>query len=84
MTATITLPLLACLRCGHAWVPRLLGAAEGARPKVCPACHSVYWSRPRVRVSKQATAKWRNATEPAPNATAGPLESNPDRQTPPD
>lgn len=33
---------LACLRCGHVWLPRRV-----ERPPTCPACRSPYWDRPR-------------------------------------
>jgi len=36
-----TLPVLRCLRCGHAWTPR------GPRPLACAKCRSPYWDRPR-------------------------------------
>lgn len=32
---------LTCLRCGHSWMPRV------ERVRLCPACHSPYWFKPR-------------------------------------
>lgn len=32
-----------CHRCGHEWVPR----EKAQDPRVCPACKSPYWDRPR-------------------------------------
>lgn len=37
-----------CYRCGHAWRPYSLDNA----PRVCPACKSPYWDRPRKRFGK--------------------------------
>lgn len=34
---------VACLRCGHSWVPRV------ADTRVCPGCKSPYWDRPLQR-----------------------------------
>jgi len=34
---------LACLRCGHRWLPN----SENA-PRVCPLCHSPYWNKLRT------------------------------------
>ena len=31
-----------CLRCGHAWYPRI-----PEKPKVCPGCNSPYWDEMR-------------------------------------
>ena len=38
-----------CLRCNHEWIPR-----SDEKPKVCPnkKCHSPYWDRPRVLMTK--------------------------------
>lgn len=36
-----------CTRCGHTWMPRT-PLAENV-PKVCPACKSPYWNRPRQK-----------------------------------
>jgi DNA-directed RNA polymerase subunit RPC12/RpoP len=33
-----------CNRCEHEWVPRK--STEG-EPRVCPACKSPYWNKPR-------------------------------------
>ena len=39
-----------CLRCGHGpWWPR-----KPTRPRVCPACRSPWWDRPRL-ASRNAT-----------------------------
>lgn len=40
MSMTTTLSRLACLRCGHTWLPR----SERA-PVRCPRCKSPYWNR---------------------------------------
>ena len=32
-----------CERCGHEWIPR--GKLD---PKICPACKTPYWDRPRT------------------------------------
>jgi uncharacterized OB-fold protein len=39
----VRVPGLACLRCGHTWVPR--------RPivKICPRCKSRLWDVPKAR-----------------------------------
>lgn len=34
-----------CERCDHEWVPR----EKTHDPKVCPACKSPYWDRPRQK-----------------------------------
>lgn len=33
---------LTCLRCGHDW-----GLRGAEMPRICPACKSPYWDRPR-------------------------------------
>lgn len=40
----IVVPVLKCTRCGHEWYPR-----SPRPPRTCPACHSPYWNRPRIR-----------------------------------
>ncbi len=42
-----------CERCGHEWVPR----EKDHEPKVCPACKSAYWDRPRQQRPKQNDKK---------------------------
>jgi len=37
----ITIQKLACVRCGHTWVPRK------KEVRICPKCKSAYWDRPR-------------------------------------
>ena len=39
-----------CERCSHEWVPR----EKTHQPKVCPACKSPYWDRPRRPNAKRA------------------------------
>jgi len=39
--ATIRVPQVECLRCGHRWTPTC------GIPKVCAKCHSAYWNTPR-------------------------------------
>jgi hypothetical protein len=34
---------LACIRCGHTWIPR-----NTQPPKFCPHCNSPYWDKPRL------------------------------------
>ena len=40
-------------RCGHEWLPR----EKGNKPRVCPACKSPYWDRPRLNDAKVAASK---------------------------
>lgn len=40
---------LDCLRCGHGWQQTKIEP-----PRVCPSCHSPYYTRPR-RVKKSET-----------------------------
>lgn len=35
-----------CLRCGYDWNPR--ADRIDHRPRVCPACKSHYWDKPRA------------------------------------
>lgn len=37
----VKLTRLACKRCEHGWIARILN------PKVCPRCKSPYWNTPR-------------------------------------
>lgn len=47
----ITLDGYVCQRCGHQWVPRL-----DAVPKVCPACKTYLWDRPRRNTKRDKNA----------------------------
>ena len=38
-----TVTTVHCWRCGHTWLPRLVGRA----PVKCPACKSPYYTTPR-------------------------------------
>ena len=38
----IKLPVLKCIRCRYRWHSK-----TNTVPKVCPNCHSPYWSTPR-------------------------------------
>ncbi len=38
----IRIPTLACLRCGHRWVPKQ------AEIQMCPKCKSRLWNKPRT------------------------------------
>ena len=50
-----------CTRCGHEWTPRGNGS-----PKVCPACNTVFWNRPRERnYPERLRARQRKAVAPA-------------------
>lgn len=44
--AKVKLDGFRCERCEHEWVPR----EGGLEPKVCPACKSPYWNRPRRKI----------------------------------
>lgn len=41
---------LACLRCGHLWVPN-----SESKPRVCPHCHSPYWDKARLEKGRRRT-----------------------------
>ena len=41
----ITVMGYGCDRCGHEWIPRDFDQ----EPRVCPACKSPYWNRPRKK-----------------------------------
>lgn len=45
---------LRCFRCGYAWEP--IGSRGGGLPKTCPACHTPYWNRERMR--DPVTGEW--------------------------
>ena len=45
-----------CTRCRHTWVPRDVDEP----PRVCPACKSPYWDRPRKSVAQKKAAKGTN------------------------
>ncbi|HLX54170.1 MAG TPA: hypothetical protein VKR58_09520 [Aquella sp.] len=49
-----TVRRLKCLRCEHMWTPRKLAEPK---PLTCPACHSSYWFRPRIRPQKPKVDK---------------------------
>ena len=38
-----TLPLLRCLRCGHAWTPRQQDV------RICPSCKTALWDKPKCK-----------------------------------
>ncbi len=42
-----------CYRCDHEWRPNSLDEL----PKVCPACKSPYWDRPKNQSIKRQTSK---------------------------
>ncbi len=39
---TLELLQCECNQCGHKWYPRC------TEPRVCPACHSLRWDKPKV------------------------------------
>jgi DNA-directed RNA polymerase subunit RPC12/RpoP len=46
--AKIKLDGYRCERCGHIWLPRIYGEAEGqGDPVICPKCKSPYWNKPK-------------------------------------
>jgi DNA-directed RNA polymerase subunit RPC12/RpoP len=44
MAASLQALILRCNRCGHEWLRRMVQL-----PQQCPACHSKFWNRERVR-----------------------------------
>gem|GEM_PF-1709502 len=48
----LKLPRMRCGRCGHEWIPR-----RDRPPKVCSACKSPFWDKPKVRPATRGWAK---------------------------
>jgi DNA-directed RNA polymerase subunit RPC12/RpoP len=44
----ITIEGYKCERCRHEWIPR----NQEEHPRVCPACKSPYWDKPRKKSNK--------------------------------